>query len=118
MTGGQPVTVTLGNTVPNIDMALGSGEVLSGRVTDAATGIGLNLALVRLHSETGLVGDHRPHQRGGQLTTLNAVPAGTYYLRTLNGLGYIDRVYDTDVCLACDVTRGTPIVVDGVGTTG
>ena len=43
-----------------------------------------------------------------------ALPQGSYFARTLNGLGFIDKLYNTGNCLACDVTRGTPIVVDGI----
>jgi hypothetical protein len=40
---------------------------------------------------------------------------GTYFIRTANGLGYIDEVYDDMSCgLSCSPLSGTPITIAGV----
>ena len=116
-TTGSAVAVTVGATTPNVNFALDEGEVISGTVTESATGLPIAGALVRISDAAGRFVTSARTNDAGLYTTLIAVPAGTYFARTSNGLGYVDRLYDTDVCLACDVTRGTPIVVDGTGAT-
>jgi carboxypeptidase family protein len=116
-TTGTPIAVTTGGLTSGIDFALETGEVISGTVTEAGTGKPIAGARVILVNSNGLfVGSGRTDDAGLYVIT-SAVSAGSYFAKTSNGLGYVDKVFDNTICLACDVTRGTPIVVDGVGST-
>ena len=54
---------------------------------------------------------------GTYLTT--GLPAGTYYVRTLNSASFFDELYNNLPCTTgiCTVTTGTPVVVTVGATT-
>ena len=54
----------------------------------------------------------------GRYLTDTGLPAGTYYARTSNVGGYVNRLYDGLPCPGtCTVTAGLPIVVAAGSTT-
>src|SRR5436190_22648074 len=49
----------------------------------------------------------------------SGLPAGTYFARTFNSLGFVDQLYNGITCISCfPVTTGTPISVTVGSTTG
>jgi hypothetical protein len=47
------------------------------------------------------------------------LPPGTYFARTVNDRGFVDEVFDNQLCATCDPRLGTPIVVTtGTDVTG
>ena len=116
VTTGTPVVVTVGTTTSAINFALARGGQISGRVTDVATGNGLANVTVEVFTSTGFFATNTSTDATGSYTVGEGLPAGTYYARTFNSLGYVDGLYSGQACVGCAVTTGTPIVVT-VGTT-
>ncbi|HPK70420.1 MAG TPA: carboxypeptidase regulatory-like domain-containing protein [Vicinamibacterales bacterium] len=98
--------------------AQGSGAV-SGAVRNANTGAGIvGVTVYVLDSAGGVVASETTGTGGAYLAT--GLPAGTYYVKTYNTLGYIDEVYDNLPCdggVCPDVTGGTGVAIAGTGTT-
>jgi len=117
VTGGTPITVTVGTATTGIDFGLAQGGRIGGTVTDATTGLPLGSVTVRIYNSSGTQLTSRNTNSSGVYTTAG-LPAGTYYARASNSLGYIDELYSNTSCpgSACAVTSGTPIGVT-VGTT-
>ena len=124
-TSGTPVTVTGTATTSGIDLTVDRGEIVSGTVVESGTLTPISGATVRIFNSAGVAVSRVTTDDAGTHSSVSGLPAGTYFARTLNGLGYVDILFDQTqptilnggVCLACDVTDGTPIVVDGTGET-
>jgi hypothetical protein len=86
-------------------------------VTDAATMAPLYGPNVNFYSASGSYVTYGWTNGSGNFTSNNALPAGTYYARTVNWSGHADERYDDISCSgSCDVVLGTPIVLT-VGAT-
>ncbi len=106
---GQPVSVTIGQATTGIDFALMSRGGIAGRVTDRATGVGVQSATAHLHAATGDVVVSLWATNG--YFYFSSQPAGTYYV-TASANGYIGQLYAGQECEpSCDVTVGAPVVV-------
>jgi len=112
---GTPVTVTTGTTTNGIDFAFDPGGSISGTIRDAVTlqqpggmSVGIQTADGRV-AETVVLSSV-------DYTTKHGLPTGTYYVRTSNGAGYIDEVFDNVPCLDCPAGTGAPVAV-AVGAT-
>ena len=118
VTTGTGVSVTAGATTSGIDFALSSGGTISGTVTDAGTGAPLAGVDVYVYNASGSYVDFASTNALGSYTRPD-LPAGTYYLRTANGLGYIDELYNDQPCESgtCTVTTGTDVTVTVGATT-
>jgi 5-hydroxyisourate hydrolase-like protein (transthyretin family) len=115
---GTPIGITAGANT-QINFALTAGGELSGRVTDAATGLGLASVSVNVYDANGAFVDSTLTDAGGNYLTNNGLPTGNYFVRTSNQLGYINQLYTNAQCLECAVTAGTAIAVNaGATTTG
>ena len=94
---GAPVAVAVNATTSGIDFALEAGGTISGTVT--AGGSPAQWVTVQVYDGGGhAVGTDQTDASGAYTTT--AVPAGAYYLRTVNVSGYVDEVYNDLPCLA------------------
>ncbi len=116
--GGTLVPVTSGGTA-TIDFALSPGGRISGTVTNASGGAPLQNILVQLFSATGAnLGSFNTNASG--VYTTRGLPDGTYYLRTSNTQGFVDKLFDNRSCpgAVCPPTTGTAVVVAGTGTVG
>ena len=115
--GGTPVPVTAGGTT-TIDFNLTAGVRISGAVTNAVGGAAIQGVVVQVFSASGAnLGQVTTNASG--LFTSRALPDGTYFLRTSNTLGFVDKLYDNLFCSGpgCSVFNGTPIAAAGAGTT-
>jgi len=124
LAGGTSVRIAAGATT-TIDFSLAPGVRLSGRVTDAATGLGLSgVRIQALKTASGPAAwpartDGRGFFRTKAGEDYQGLPPGSYYLRTSNSQGYVDEVFKDVPCLACDVTIGTKVQVNaGTATNG
>ncbi len=118
VTGGTPIAVTAPSTTTGINFALALGGRISGTVTDVSTSLPLGGVPVRVYNALGSSMGTATTNASGVYTASMGLPAGTYYARTFNTLGYVDELYDNIPC-PCTVTGGAPIAVTaGVTTTG
>ena len=108
---------TVGATTPNINFALIPGGLISGTVTDAATGNGLANISVQIYNTGNLFLTSVSTDNLGRYTTRVGLPTGTYFARTSNSIGYINVLYPTSTCLSCPPSFGNPISVTAGSTT-
>ena len=113
---GAPIVVTANTITNGINFALAPGGSISGVVTSDATGLGIQNVQVQVFSSAGQNLGSVNTSASGSYTT-SGLPAGTYYLRTSNNVGFVDELYNNLACFpTCTVTSGTPVVVS-VGAT-
>ena len=89
-----------------------------GTITAAGTGAPLaNVGVLVYEASGSLFTSVTTNASGVYATT--GLPAGTYYVRTSNGLGCVDELYDNLLCPggACAVTKGTGVSVTAWATT-
>jgi alpha-tubulin suppressor-like RCC1 family protein/uncharacterized surface anchored protein len=112
VTSGAGVGVTAGATRGGIDFVLSQGGSITGTVTSSATAAPLTGVSVYLYNASGVSVGSTVSVSSGAFS-FTGVQGGTYYLRTSNGLGYFDELYNNLPCLAgsCTVTTGTGVAV-------
>jgi hypothetical protein len=117
---GDPILLTAPNTMAGIDFALSTGGSITGTVTDAGTGTGIPSLYVYARAVTGsgsFASRYATTASDGTYT-LSGLPAGRYYVVTLNyNSDYADEVYDDVPCLGCDVRIGQAVDVRSGSTT-
>lgn len=118
--GGTLVVVVAGATTSNIDFSLATGGRISGTITNAVGGAPLQGVAAQVFNTSG-VGMGQGNSNASGVYNSPGLPAGTYYVRTSNSLGFVNELYDNQLCpgSGCNVLAGTPIVVTaGVTTAG
>lgn len=112
ITSGDPIAVSVGVNTPNINYALDQGGRISGTITNSATSAPLQGVNANIYNLAGtLVGSSPQSDASGNFTT-GGLPAGSYYARSSNGLGYANRLYNNRPCaFGCTVTTGQSIGV-------
>jgi hypothetical protein len=114
---GLSFGVTSGATTSGINFALDKGGRVSGVVTNDSLEP-LASVTVQIYDSTGKFYTSGFTNSFGIYTSSAGVPAGTYYARTQNGIGYINELFGGTQCLGnCLVTSGTSFLVAGTGTT-
>ena len=93
----------------------GTGSI-SGRVTDAGTGLGLAGQFVYLFTAGPTFVTSATTDSNGNYTA-SGLNAGTYYAETAVD-GYSQQIYNGINCTTCNVTSGTAITVGNGATTG
>ncbi len=118
-TSGTPIAVTTGATTSGINFALDVGGMISGTVTDERTGAPIADRTVNIFDSGGTIIDSGRTDDSGNYTNSRGLPAGSYYVQTFLGGGYINEIYDNIPCptLQCNVTTGTPVQVTPGATT-
>ena len=111
---GAPIAVTAGNTTTGIDLVLRAGGSLSGMVfssdeTEAELEPIPN-AIVQIYSSAGSQVTTATTNSAGAYTAIG-LPTDNYTVKTSNGVGFIDELFNNAVCMGCDVTSGTPVPV-------
>lgn len=108
------VAVTAPNTASAIDAVLAKGGAVSGRVTDAATGTGLDDVSVEIYDLSGDRVETASTDATGQYTTQTVLRAGDYRVKFIpndNGsaCGYASEFYNHKPSSeAADLVRITP----------
>jgi hypothetical protein len=109
VTSGTPITVTVGATTPNISFVMTEGSRISGTVNLPGRA-DMSGASVEVYNAAGILTATANTNAGG-LYTVTGLPAGSYFARTRNNLGYIDQLFGGGSCVSCTVTAGLPITV-------
>lgn len=129
------VFVTAGATTSGIGATLPRGARISGRVTDAATGLGIrNPAFGGTFSGNIAFNNSLSNYAGfaqldfaGRYVSRTGLPPGPYFPSTFLlrnnrpiGQGYVDELYDDRPCpwASCGITTGTPVSVGTTDLTG
>ena len=117
---GTPIAVSGGGTVAGVDFTLGLGGRISGTVAEEGTLTPLAGVSVSLLDSSGNYVDSASTDASGAFLLPSGVPAGSYFVRTNNSLGYIDEVFDDVPCTAdCALVGATPVTVSvGAVTSG
>ncbi|HEY3383078.1 MAG TPA: carboxypeptidase regulatory-like domain-containing protein [Vicinamibacterales bacterium] len=111
VTSGTPVPVTLGAVTGGINFSLSAGGRVSGRVTDAGTGLPVSNGSVSIFNTANQWQGSSGLNANGEYTS-PTVPTGTYYLQTDNVVPYIRQVYNNIQCPNCNPTQaGTGVAV-------
>lgn len=109
---GDPVAVVAG-LVEDIDFALAAGGTIEGALTDADGG-GPVFGNVMAYDASGALVES---VGGNGAYRLDALPAGSYTVRTSTSF-HFDELYDDIPCQpSCDVTAGSPVAVAAGSTT-
>jgi protocatechuate 3,4-dioxygenase beta subunit len=118
VTKGAGVVVSPAATTANINFALDRGGEIAGIVTAAATGMPLPNVQMLAYAAAGTIGGQTVTDASGAYS-IPFLDPGTYFLRTVNALPYLDEVYDDRPCPggSCSVTSGTPVNVTINGIT-
>ncbi len=117
---GTSVAVVSGAIRAGVDISLRAGGRFSGRVVDAVTGNGINNVQLDVQNSAGQQYVRVFTDANGNFTTGRGVPTGSYYLRTFNSGGYINRFNDGTTCVGfCSVATITPeATAEGATTPG
>ena len=114
-TTGTPIDVTFDTVTGGVDFALERLAVITGTVTESATGFPMSSADIVVWDETGEVAYAYTDSTG--FYQVGGLNAGTYYVTTRT-YDHFDEVFDGLPCeLNCDATTGTPIAVSLNSTT-
>ncbi len=112
VTAGTPITVDVGVAVSGVDFVLLPTGTIEGRVTDSATGLPINGALVVIYDQVGNSLGSAHSDVSGQWSYSSSLAPGSYFVGLPEVAGYIGEVFDGLQCLgSCDVTAGTPVAV-------
>jgi hypothetical protein len=117
-TSGRPIAVTVGAATTGIDFTLSAGGVITGRVTDGATGLALDRASVIVYDSAGAwVNSGRTNTTGDY--TVGKLCTASYrgVARGPMGRAYVPELYRETTCSGCDTYTGTPIPVTAGATT-
>ena len=114
---GTPFTVALAGTTAGINFGLDPGGRVTGTVRDAGTGSALANVTVQISNDVFFASAIT--DSAGRYTVLG-LPAGTFYARTSNAIGYLDELRPDILCVSgCPITTGAPIAVTpGVTVSG
>ena len=119
-TAGDAIQVA-GQAVTGVDLQTTVGGSISGLIEDSNSSALVYVA-VEVYEDTGsdvrLAGRARSNSLGE--FTIDGLPTGTFYLRTVDTGGYADSVFGGDECEPdCDVSTGTPLALaEGQDLTG
>jgi hypothetical protein len=122
---GTAVSVSAGRTIEHVDFSLAEGGVITGVITNAATGDPIADGRVELYTADGSRLFPVAADSQGRYTT-GGLPTGTYFAVGSAGLdstrGLLRQLYKERPCAGadyspCDPKGGTPIVVTAPGTT-
>jgi 5-hydroxyisourate hydrolase-like protein (transthyretin family) len=122
VSSGTPVGVTISAETPNVDFALHKGGLITGTVTEAATGNPIygGGAAIEIYDASGRKVCETNAYTWGYVAPAG-LPGGSYFVRTVGRAPFIDELYSNIPCPlgACTATDGTPVVVTpGSTTTG
>lgn len=117
---GMHFVIGGGEAISGVDFALSKGGLISGVVTDEVTHAELENISAHVHDLDGSWIQSTSTDGSGSYLMAVGLPTGSYYVRTSNGQGYINKVYDNVECIgACEFDSATPVpVVAGSTKTG
>jgi 5-hydroxyisourate hydrolase-like protein (transthyretin family) len=114
---GTGVVIGAGAEVTEINFALAPGGRITGTVIETSTSLPLSGVTVKIVDANGKLVSTSSTDSAGGYQSNGGLPTGNYFVRTSNSLGYLDKVYNNTVCVACDPRLGTAVAVSGTATT-
>lgn len=120
VTAGTPIVLEEGFEATGVDFAMAQGGVISGSLTDEATGQPIRRpAFVEIFDSSGIRVTADSVDRNGNFR-VGALPTGTYFARVPSASGFIGELYGGRPCVVdCDVAAGVPVAVaSGSETSG
>lgn len=113
---GAPLVIAAAGTVSGVNFDLEAGGRISGTVTDGALPIpGVSVSIVDPSGLTAAIGTTNAL---GEYISGAGLPAGNYYVRTSNSLGYVNELYDNISCATgCSLATGATVTVAPGATT-
>lgn len=114
VTGAGTALTVVASNIGGVDFSLRQGGRIEGQVRDSGTSNDLAGVVVEVYDTLARrVGSDSTDVQGNY--RLEALPAGNYFVRTRNLLGYQDQLHSGASCTPfCDPVNGTPIsVVEG-----
>ena len=116
VTTGTAVTVTADSAPAPVNFTLDKGARITGTIRDADSNEPLENISVVVMTEAGFIASSGSTDSSGHYWTNYALPAGRYYLHTVNKNAYIDERYNGQICITpCDVLDDTPLDITGNG---
>ena len=108
-TSGTPVMGGAAQTL-FVNFALQRGGIVTGHVTDAASGTAIANVGVDIYGADGTWWASGWTDASGAYAA-RGLPTGTYRARTYNSVGYLDELFDDVPCIrgACSVAPGAPV---------
>ena len=119
-TSGTAIDLRGAGMSATADFSLTLGARVSGKVTDAGTGLPLASSNVSFHAANGTFMANGFTNDAGNYTTFSGLPAGTYFAQA-SVTGYVNQLYSAIQCNTsnCSVVSGTAIaVIAGTPKTG
>jgi hypothetical protein len=107
---GTLIELATSDNVIGIDFTLSSAAGISGSITDGNTDPLAGVTIEAYNDQASLVAASITGADGGY--TIGGLGSGTYFVRTRNQLGFLDRLYGGRPCAAdCDERDGSPVVI-------
>jgi hypothetical protein len=112
---GNAVDVTVGAATTGINFGLDVGGSISGVVTMYASGRPLQGATVSVYNSSGSLMNSVSSNFAGAWTSSIGLPAGTYFVRATNVLGFVNELFNGRPTLttptSSEIMASTPITV-------
>ena len=116
ITAGTAIQVVAGANQPGIDFDLDTGGTFSGTVTDHDSGLPLEGVIVDIFDSTG-TWIANPSTDAAGLYRSSGLPAGDYFARTWNTIGYVNELFDDNPCPpVCDPLENGTVIAVTLGT--
>lgn len=96
-TVGDAISVTVANNTPGVDFGLRSLGTISGKITDATGTVPLGFVHVSARSQSPFFEAYTHTDVFGNYV-ISGLEVGVYHVRTSNGIGYIDEIYNNIPC--------------------
>ena len=120
-TSGTPIIIRPGDLSfpvtsmgPGLNFGTPPVRHIGGAIADAVGAAPLSTVAVEVVTGAGQVVARAVTDMFGRYSVGPLAP-GTYYVRTSNDRGYVDEVYDNQLCATCDPRTGSPVTV-GAGS--
>ena len=110
--GGSPIVVTEGSTTTDIDFSLGKGAQISGAVTEDGSSDSIEGIHVEVWSSSGQLLAWAGTDATGDYSIAETLPAGLYFVKTWNDLGYINELHGDIPCAFCVATDASALVLE------
>lgn len=115
---GSAITVASGATSSGNNLALSAGGSISGTVRNSSTNLPIPGAAVQVYNSAAVPVAQIATNASGNYE-LNNIADGNFFVRTQNGLGFVNEVYNNRACGGyCDLLNGDAVNITGGALVG